>query len=817
MFKNYLAVALRNLRRNKIFSLINVLGLSIGISASLVIFLIVQYQYSFDRFEKKADRMFRVVSDYAFQGEPGHTRGVQGPLGDAIQKDVSGIENIVVFRYYSPHKLEVKHEATVKPEVFKNQKHIIFTDAHYFDFLPYRWIAGNKSSATVQEGRVVLSASRAKIYFPKLSFADMLGKQIVYDDSLPAQVSGIVADLDDQGKTDFDFQEFISMPTILQNSSFRKHMYWDDWGSSTSDHQVWLQLSPGTATASVEKRLKAIFDQFQGKNAKEEHYTWTYTLQPLRDLHFNDQYGNFDTPVAHKSTLLGLILVAGFLILIACINFINLTTANAAQRAKEIGVRKTLGSSRGQLMFQFLGETFLLTLFATFLSVVLTPFILHLFSTFIPKDLHFSPTSFFVIMFLVCLLVSVTLLAGFYPALMLSSANTLEVLKNRAYARTNTTRRAWLRKSLTVSQFVIAQFFVIGALMVGKQIRFMLDTDLGFSKQAIVSIDIPFSDTSLTHKKYVLSQLQNVSGVRGVTMANDMPSSDGWWTTSMEYNAGKKPVQTHVEIKAVDDHFLNLMQIPLLAGRDMPAGDTARDIIINETYLHELGFKQPAEVLGKSVKWNGRVVNIAGVFRDFHAHTLNFKINPMALVRDASQTHVMLASLPTDHAHWPLVIAAMKKTCLTAWPGEEFKYEFLDESINNSYEDVQHTSQLSSWATGLCICICCLGLLGLVIYTTTHRTKEIGIRKVLGASVAQIMGLLSGDFVKLVALAFLIATPLAWWAVHAWLNDFVFRTSMSWWIFGVSGMGMIFLALLTLSVQTVRTAMANPVNSLRAE
>jgi len=594
-------------------------------------------------------------------------------------------------------------------------------------------------------------------------------------------------------------------------------MFWDDWGSTTSDHQIWLQLSPGTTTASVEKRLNVIFDKFQGKEAKEDSYTWTYALQPLRDIHFNENYGNFDSPVAHKSTLMGLMLVAGFLILIACINFINLTTANAAQRAKEIGVRKTLGSSRAQLMFQFLGETFLVTLAATVLSVVLTPLVLHIFSSFIPKDLTFSPSSSFVIVFLVSLLVSVTLLAGFYPAWMLSSANTLEVLKNRAYAGTNTTRRAWLRKSLTVSQFVIAQVFVIGALMVGKQIRFMLNTDLGFSKQAIVSFDIPSTDTSLSHKKYVLSQLQNLTGVRGVTMANDKPSSDGWWSTHMEYNGGKKPVQTQVEIKAADNHFLNLLQIPLLAGRDLPAGDTAREIIINETYLHELGFKQPAEVLGKSVKWDNRMISIVGVFRDFHAHTLNFKINPMALVRNASQSRVMLAALPADHAGWPAVIAAMKKTLLAAWPGEEFKYEFLDESINNAYEDVQHTSQLISWATGLTIFICCLGLLGLVIYTTTHRTKEIGIRKVLGASVAQIMALLSGDFVKLVALAFIIATPLAWWAVHVWLNDFVFRTSMSWWIFGISGISMIFLALLTLSMQTVRTAMANPVTSLRSE
>ena len=277
-----------------------------------------------------------------------------------------------------------------------------------------------------------------------------------------------------------------------------------------------------------------IFDQHQGKDAKENNYTWTYVLQPLHDIHFNEHYGNFDSPVAHKSTLLGLTLVAGFLILIACINFVNLSTANAAQRAKEIGVRKTLGSSRGQLMFQFLGETFLVTLFATVLSVVLTPLILHLFSNFIPKDLQFSPTHFFVIVFLVSLLVSVTL-SRFYGLDV--SLPTHSGFENRAHAGTNTTRRAWLRKSLTVSQFVIAQFFVIAALMVGKQIRFMLNTDLGFSKQAIVSIDIPFSDTSLTHKKYVLGQLQNVPGVQGVTMSNDMPSSGGWWTTRIEYRS----------------------------------------------------------------------------------------------------------------------------------------------------------------------------------------------------------------------------------------------------------------------------------------
>ncbi len=409
MFKNYLVVALRNFSRNKIFSVINMLGLSIGISASLVIFLIVHYAYSFDRFEKNPDRIFRVVSDYAFSGEPGHTRGIPAPLADAVRKDLSGIDNLVSFRYYNPEKTVLPNEpaangpssnAPAKPTTFKYQKHIIFADAHYFDLLPYRWIAGNKQSSLSQEGQVVISESRAKLYFPNRPFADMIGQSIVYDDSISARVSGIVADLDQQGHTDFDFLEFISMNTILKNTNLQKTMDWSVWGSTTSDQQLYVQLGSNTSVSSVEKKLKNIFDKNLGEDAKKNNYTWTYRLQPLSDIHFNNNYGTFDTPVANKSMLMGLILAAGFLIGIACINFINLTTANAAQRAKEIGVRKTMGSSRGQLIFQFLGETFLITAAATLLSAMLTPSIGKLFSSFIPEGVSFSMTSPFVLTFL---------------------------------------------------------------------------------------------------------------------------------------------------------------------------------------------------------------------------------------------------------------------------------------------------------------------------------------------------------------------------------------------------------------------------------
>jgi hypothetical protein len=375
-----------------------------------------------------------------------------------------------------------------------------------------------------------------------------------------------------------------------------------------------------------------------------------------------------------------------------------------------------------------------------------------------------------------------------------------------------------LRKGLIVSQFVIAQFFVIDTMMVSKQIHFMLSKDLGFSKQAILSINYPSSDHSTEHKKFLLHQMSQIAGVQKAVQANDLPSSYGWWTWGIDYIDEKKPVQSAVvEMKSGSEGWLDLLQIRLTGGRDLHPADTINEILINETYLHMLGFKQPADALGKTLKMDDKVVPVVGVFRDFHAHPLNYKIAPMAFVRDAEQNRLILASLSADPSRWPNIIADMKKTFEAAYPGEEFHYDFLDESIRNAYGSVQQTSTLLKWATSLTILISCLGLLGLVIYTTTHRAKEISIRKVLGASVAQIMGLLSEDFLKLVALAFLIATPLAWWAIHSWLDDFVFRTSVSWWIFAASGIGMIAVALLTLSIQTIRTAMANPVNSLRSE
>jgi putative ABC transport system permease protein len=819
MLKNYLNVAIRNILRSKIFTVINVLGLAIGISASLVIFLIVQYQYSFDRFEKGQDRIFRVVSEYKEQDNDGHTRGVQGPLAEVIRKETSGADLTVAFRYYNALKLAVPGKITDQPALFKPKDNIIFAAPDYFQLFSYHWIAGSPVTALVAPGQVVLSESRAKTYFPSIPADQLIGKKMIYDDTLGVVVSGIVQDFDKQGQTDFQFKEFISLATVLDNNGLRKKFFWDDWGGTTSDHQVFVRLGKDVSVSAFEARLKKIGDKYKGEDEKKNHYSWVYHLQPFSDIHFNDNYGTFTTTLGNRNTLLGLMLIAGFLLLLGCINFINLMTAQATRRAREIGIRKTLGGTKTQLVCQFLSETFVVTLLATLVSVALTPLLLKAFADFIPEGLHFSFARPPILIFLGILLIVVTLLAGTYPSMVLSSWKTLAVLKNQAFqSGGGKTRKALMRQTLTVSQFVIAQFFIVATMLVSKQIHFMLDQDPGFKKEAIISFSTSNLDTSYSRRRYFLNELQKIPGVARTSLASDVIFSWGWWSSGMEYKEGKKDIQMNIELKSGDSNYLSIFHIPIIAGRDLLPADTVKELVINETYVHLLGFKQPADAVGKTVLWNDKNVPIVGVMKDFHAHSLNNKIDPMAFIHDMRDCRTMVIALqPGQKNAWQPAIDKIKASFNQTYPDDEFTYNFLDDTLAKAYGSEQNVARLLSWATGLTILISCLGLLGLVIYITTNRTKEIGVRKVLGASVAHIVSLLSKDFLLLVGIAFLIATPLVIYAINKWLDNYAFKTEVSWWVFAISGLGMMLIAFAVLSVQTIRAAMSNPVKSLRTE
>jgi putative ABC transport system permease protein len=810
MLINYLLTAYRTFRSTRVFSLINIFGLAIGISATLVIYLIVHFDLSFEDFQPNRDRIYRVVTDANFDGESFNFSGVPYPLPVAARKDLTGITEGTAIWPTSPR---VTISRPGQPYVIKEQNHITYTDAHYFKlFKFYTWLAGS-GDALDAPFHVVLSANRAAAYFPGLAPSQVIGKPILYGDSTTAVVTGVVSD--PPLNTDFSWQEFVSISTIA-HTRMRQYADPDDWNGINGASQFMVELAPGTTPASIDRQLI----ELRKKYVRSENVsTYKHRLQPLADIHFNAGYDTFFQRIANKPTLHGLMLVAAFLLVLGCINFINLATAQAARRAKEIGIRKTLGGSQRQLLFQFLSETFLLTLLSLGLSLVLTPWLLRVFSDFIPPQLHLDlyhqPQ---LLLFLLILLLTVTILAGFYPAWVLSRFKPVIVLKSQAYTGSNTTRSAMLRKVLTISQFVIAQAFIMATLIVGRQLHYSLTADLGFKKDAIVDFTVPFTYGYPDNKRFLLlDRLRSIPGIERASSGGPTPSTEGTMTNDLRYTDGKKDIRLQVQVRYGDSNFIKVYHLPLLAGHNLRASDTTREFIINRSYCSILGFKNPADALGRTVMDGNASIPIVGVIPDFHQSTLHTPIKPLVIACSLNDQFFIHLALQPDANHWNATLSQVEKAYKDIYPSQDFTFEFLDQAIAKYYVAEQQLSRLLQWATALTILISCLGLAGLVIFTTNVRTKEIGIRKILGASVTAIVTLLSKEFVNLLLIAFVIATPVAWWALHRWLEGFAYRVPVSWWIFPLAGGAMIAFALLTMSIRTIRSAMANPVDSLRSE
>lgn len=817
MFKNNFTIALRTLWKNKAFTAINILGLAIGISASLVIYLLVNYHFTFDKFEKDGDRIYRVVSNFSFSGEVYRNSGVTSPMAAAVSKEITGIDAVVPFRTWDGDTKVILPAANNKePVIFKKQEEIVFADERFMNLIGYKWIAGSAASSLLQPYQTVLTESNAALYFPSLTSSQGIGKEIIFNDTVRATITGVVKDI--AHNTDFTFKTIISRAT-LENTSLKPND-WDQWGNTNGASQLFLKLSPGTSIAKIEAAIDNLVKKYDkkepGDNSKVEH-----KLQPLSDLHFNAEYGGYKNALANKPTLYSLLAVAAILLLLGCINFINLTTAYASKRSKEIGIRKTMGSSRGQLILQFLSETFLLTFSAAVLSVLLAPPLLKAFAGFLPQGLHFNEIENpAVIIFLIALIIVVTLISGFYPAIFLSAYKPVLVLKNQAYNNTGKTRNAWLRKSLTVSQFVIAQVFIMGVILVSKQITYSLNKDMGFKKDAIVYMQTNYYDTVKAHKYTLLDKLRSIPEIAMVSLSTSPPSSGNTWSSTMKYKDGKKEIETDVQQKYADSNYLKLYQIKLLAGNNLGATDTVSNFIINQTYAHILGFQQPQQAIGKTLVWSNKQYPITGVIADFNQRSLHEAVKPLAIGTWANQQRTFNIALQPQNAAgntWKSGIEKIEKAWKEVYPNDDFEYTFFDESIAKYYEAEQHISTLLMWATGLAVFISCLGLLGLVIYITTQRTKEIGVRKVLGASISNIVTMISKDFILLVLVAFVIAVPLAWMGMHKWLENFAYRTDIHWGIFLLGGSVMVIVAMVTLSFQTIKAAIANPVKSLRTE
>ncbi len=816
MFRNYLKIALRNLLRNKLNTGINIISLAIGLSASFVIGLMVYYDLTFDTYHPDSGRVYRVTSRFTSPQDEFVNPGVPIPLPQAAREEMTGLEIVAGFNTVDLHKAG-------NPESgldFKDPGPQVFADAAYFKLFKYDWLAGTPEGLG-EPYRVVLTRERAARYFPELNPAQTLGKTLVYNDSIPATVAGIVAA--PQGRTDLVFEEFLSSGTF-QKTDRGHYAIAADWGSTNSSDQLFVRLSPGTDPTAVQKQLDRIAKAQESDYDRQYNHHRTFELQPFSDLHFNSELQTFDNgrqPATSRPVLTGLGCIALFLLLLGCINFINLSTAQADQRAREIGIRKTLGSSKKQLLLQFLGETFLLTLLAALLSIVLSYFLLDTFAEFLPEGLHFgnfreTP----VMLFAGALLTGVALLAGFYPALVLTRFQPVRVLKNQVV---NTPGKPTLRRILTVFQFAIAQIFIIATLLVGKQIRYMQNKDHGFRTDAIAYLHAPWHLTSLDKNERLAREIAKIPQVRAVALGGNPPASNSSSTSTAVFFRDSTEIQSPLQMLAGSREYYDLYNFEFLAGRK-PLNDTILEYVINEAYLHIIGFENPEDALNQNIRMNDENRPIVGVVRDFNPRTAAAKIGPIAIMPDWDRSreysrfnfiHLDLKN-PGDGSLSP-TISAIEERYKEVYPDADFELNFMDETIAGFYQDERSLAKLLGWAMGLSVLISCLGLLGLVIYTTNRRTKEIGIRKVLGASLAQLGLLLSRDFLVLVGIAFLIAAPLAGWGLYSWLQDYAYRTELSWWVFILSGVGMIALALLIMGLRTLAVARKNPVESLRTE
>jgi len=823
MLEKLLPFALRRLGRHKLTTVINILGLALGILSCLVIYLYVRFEFSYDTFHADRDRIYRVgVWMTGPDGKITEGASLPPPLAADLRREATGFTTVAGI-YTDDCKVIIPQ--TGKPNrVFPGiqegkRQHIAFADPQYLEIFHYRWLAGSPAAALKAPFSVVLTRSEAQRYFGHGSPADWMGRSVVYYDSLEVSVSGIVEDW--RQNSDFAFTDLISYSTI-GHSWVRNDI--SGWNAFESSANAFVKLAPGTTVAQVEKQFPAFFklhEPFIGDTKGG------LKLQPLSDIHFNSAFGDDYGRRAHKPTLYALAGIALFILLIAAINFVNLSTAQAALRAREVGVRKVLGSSRAGLIWHFFIETGIIVLAATVLALLLANPVITALHGFIPEGFRLQiadPDTWFFI----GLTVTVTcLLAGWYPARALSSF--LPVIALRGQGSTQLNSRSYLRKGLIVFQFAVSLVFIMGTIMMGRQIHYMINTDLGFKKDAIVTIGLPGGTGN--QQTALAMEIGTITGVRQVSISSNSPGARGHNGTVLE-NRGAAYVRTDAGYDYIDTGFLSLYGMTLIAGRNFFPSDSLRwgrtpaegyrAFIINETAAKALGFSRPADAVGQRVSsaLGGVIGPVVGVVKDFHSTSFRDKIGPFFFTYQnagGALLSVKLASANLSGGAIKRILGQMQALFAKSYPKEQFNSRFFDESIARLYEREDQTAWMVNIGMGIAIFISCMGLFGLAAFVANQRTREIGIRKVLGARVPHLVALLSREFIVLVLLATLIAAPLAGWGVHQWLLDFAYRTTMPWWIYPMGGFAAIAIALLTVGFQTIRAARANPVNSLKAE
>ncbi|MDQ3291402.1 MAG: ABC transporter permease, partial [Bacteroidota bacterium] len=686
----------------------------------------------------------------------------------------------------------------------KEEQGVIFTEPEFFQIFDYKWLAGDPHKFLAEPNKVALTRSTAERYFG--SWQKALGKFIKLENKQLLQVNGILEDF--PNNTDFPLKVAVSYPTIRQ---FLDASEFTNWGSVWSSTQCYLVLPPNVSQAQFDRSLISFL-----KKHNPDDRNHVYKLQALSDLHFNTRFPPLTYRSISKTTILSLVLIGAFILVIACINFVNLATAQALGRAKETGIRKVLGSNRWHLIGQFLGETFFIVLLAVLVAVLLVIAVLPLVRSIsnLPDDFQLT-FSLQLTGFLLLLILLVTVLSGFYPALILSGFQPVQALKSKMTLQT--VGGISLRKALVVMQFSISQVLIIATLIAITQMNYVRDKDLGFNKEAILLVPVPQDSVSQLKLQTLKNRFQALSAVQNVSLHSAAPSSSSNSMTNFRFGKAAEDEQIPVNLKAGDVDYFSTFQLRLVAGRAYFPSDTAREAVVNEKLLRQVGVRHAQDAIGQTIRINDRNYPVVGVVQDFHNVSLRDPIPPTAILANKSSYRQVGLKLKPTNADIKETMRTVEQIWNETFPEYVYEANFLDERLAEFYEGETKLAQLFKIFAGIAIFIGCLGLYGLVSFVAVQKTKEIGIRKVLGASLSNIVALLSKDFLKLVLLANVLAWPLAWWVMQRWLQDFEYRIPIGWWMFAVAGLGALLIALITVSFQAIKAAVANPVESLRTE
>lgn len=796
MIKNYFIVAFRNLQRNKLFSIINIGGLAIGLAAFWMITLYVANEMSYDKFHAKSGRIYRVVQHASWNGGSFHLAVTPAPMAAALKNDYPEIEATVRLDaegggtiFYGDQRIEVGD--------------IFFADSASFNVFSYHFLAGDAKTALSKPQSIVLTKTLAQKLFSDAATA--LNKTINFGNNNPALVTGIIDDV--PMNAHFRFSALRSMPEDIGKNWSNSYLY------------TYLLLKENADVAVLNKKLAPFFKKYLEPSLGEANYHME--LQPLPSIHLHSNLDYEIAPNGNISYITIFSLVAALILIIASINYMNLSTARASLRVKEIGVRKVSGSGRGQLVLMFLAESVLITFLASALAIGILQLCLPWFRQFSGKEIAMDSFSGWqTALFIIAFSLLAGCLSGLYPALFLSGFKLIPSLKGQTGTHTGNRR---FRQSLVVFQFVITIAMMAGSFIIWQQLQFVLKKDLGFNKDQVISFHL--GRTMRNQIPAIKQQLLQNPLIESVATASNPIGNNN--IGGRDYKAVTNGVTSNKSSIAkqlvIDEDFIPALQIKMASGRnfmaDMPT-DKSQVVIVNETLAKQAGWSDPAGKkiqLGTDSLGKPALFSVAGIVKDFNIYSLQHKIEPLVMqlpaeVNDKDNMYVRLSKSNIKTA-----LAYTESIFKKYDTGNPFVFSFLDQNFAKQYEAEKMQGRLLLVFTVLAICIACLGLFGLVTFTAEQKRKEIGVRKVLGSSVSGIVLLLAKDLLKLVVIAILIATPIAWLAMGKWLQDFAYRTSIGWWIFALSGIIALTIAFITVSVQAIKAAMANPVKSLRTE